>query len=106
MTPRSIEAPDTVHNENEEFITLQPTENLIFSLVLQPFVDFRLIAAMVCNTQVGDACAYQFGDGGSFINAGTAYGTACQFYKKRGWQAYGEQMPCMGVAGQPMRKTL
>ena len=32
--------------------------------------------------------------------------TACQFYKKRGWQAYGEQMPCMGVAGQPMRKTL
>ena len=32
--------------------------------------------------------------------------TARQFYENRGWQAYGELMPCMGVAGQPMRKQL
>ena len=32
--------------------------------------------------------------------------TARQLYENRGWQAYGELMPCMGVAGQPMRKQL
>ena len=32
--------------------------------------------------------------------------TARQFYEARGWQAYGELMPCMGITGQPMRKRL
>ena len=32
--------------------------------------------------------------------------TARQFYESRGWQAYGELMPCMGITGQPMRKQL
>ena len=32
--------------------------------------------------------------------------TARRFYEARGWQAYGELIPCMGVTGQPMRKRL
>lgn len=32
--------------------------------------------------------------------------TARRFYETRGWQAYGELIPCMGVTGQPMRKRL
>jgi len=32
--------------------------------------------------------------------------TARRFYETRGWQAYGEVIPCMGVTGQPMRKRL
>lgn len=32
--------------------------------------------------------------------------TARGFYEGRGWQAYGELIPCMGVAGQPMKKQL
>lgn len=32
--------------------------------------------------------------------------TARGFYERRGWQAYGEVTPCMGVTGQPMRKRL
>ena len=32
--------------------------------------------------------------------------TARRFYETRGWRAYGELIPCMGVTGQPMRKLL
>lgn len=32
--------------------------------------------------------------------------TARRFYEARGWQAYGELIPCMGVNGQPMQKQL
>jgi ribosomal protein S18 acetylase RimI-like enzyme len=32
--------------------------------------------------------------------------TAIGFYKKRGWHAYGDPIPCMGVTGQPMMKDM
>lgn len=32
--------------------------------------------------------------------------TARGFYESRGWQTYGDLIPCMGVAGQPMRKRI
>ena len=32
--------------------------------------------------------------------------TAIGFYRKRGWHAYGDPIPCMGVSGQPMMKDL
>ena len=32
--------------------------------------------------------------------------TARGFYEDRGWQAYGDAIPCMGVTGQPMKKWL
>ena len=32
--------------------------------------------------------------------------TAISFYERRGWQSYGDPIPCMGVSGQPMMKDL
>ena len=32
--------------------------------------------------------------------------TAIGFYQQRGWHAYGDPIPCMGVSGQPMMKDL
>ena len=32
--------------------------------------------------------------------------TAIDFYETRGWQAYGDPIPCMGVTGQPMIKDM
>ena len=32
--------------------------------------------------------------------------TAQGFYKRHGWRAYGDEIPCMGITGQPMRKLL
>ncbi|MEK9937062.1 MAG: GNAT family N-acetyltransferase [Rhodobiaceae bacterium] len=32
--------------------------------------------------------------------------TAISFYERRGWQRYGDPIPCMGVTGQPMKKNL
>ena len=32
--------------------------------------------------------------------------TAIPFYQDRGWQSYGDPIPCHGVTGQPMKKDL
>ena len=32
--------------------------------------------------------------------------TAIPFYRQRGWEAYGDPIPCAGVVGQPMKKDL
>ena len=32
--------------------------------------------------------------------------TAISFYERRGWQSYGDPIPCVGVTGQPMKKNL